>query len=209
MSRPLWAANEPVTNAAPKTKGRIVVLGDSITAGFGLDPDQAYPAVLQRKLDAAGLPFSVVNAGLSGDTTSGGVRRVDWALGAGAEVLIIALGGNDGLRGISPKQTEENLREIIKRARAKAPTISIIIAGMEMPGNMGKEFVEQFRDVFPRVAAETSAALVPFLIEGVGGVPELNQADMIHPTPDGQKRVAENVWKILEKVLRKEMPIGK
>ena len=180
------------------------MLGDSITAGFGLDRDQAYPAILQQKLDAAGLPFSVVNAGVSGDTTAGGVRRVDWALGPGADVLIIALGGNDGLRGISPKQTEENLREIIKRARAKAPEISVIIAGMEMPGNMGKEFVEQFRAVFPRVAAETSAALVPFLLEGVGGVPELNQADMIHPTPEGQKRVAENVWKVLEKVLKRE-----
>jgi acyl-CoA thioesterase-1 len=201
MSSPLWAANDPVTNSSDKPRGRIVVLGDSITAGFGLDPAQAYPALLQQKIDAAGLPFSVANAGLSGDTTAGGLRRVVWALGAGADVLMIALGGNDGLRGLSPKQTEENLLGIIKKARAKSPGISVIIAGMQMPENMGREFVEKFGAVFPRVAGEAGATLMPFLLEGVGGVPELNQADMIHPTPEGQKRVAENVWKVLQKVL--------
>ena len=204
MSGSLWAANEPVTNASGKTPGRIVVLGDSITAGFGLeDPDQAYPALLQRKIDAAGLRYTVANAGLSGDTTAGGLRRVDWALGEGADVLIIALGGNDGLRGLSPRQTEENLLGIIKKARAKSPAIAVIIAGMQMPENMGREFVEKFSAVFPRVAREAGVTLLPFLLEGVGGVPELNQADMIHPTPEGQKKVAENVWKVLEKVLRK------
>ena len=201
MSGSLWAANEPVTNSGEKTRGRIVVLGDSITAGFGLDPGEAYPAVLQQKIDAAGLPFTVVNAGLSGDTTAGGLRRIDWALGAGGDVLIIALGGNDGLRGLSPKQTEENLLGIIKKARARSPGISVIIAGMQMPENMGREFVEKFGAVFPRVAGEAGVTLMPFLLEGVGGSPELNQADMIHPTPEGQKRVAENVWKVLEKVL--------
>ena len=204
MSGSLWAANEPVTNASGKTPGRIVVLGDSITAGFGLeDPDQAYPALLQRKIDAAGLRYTVANAGLSGDTTAGGLRRVDWALGEGADVLIIALGGNDGLRGLSPKQTEENLLGIIKKARAKSPGISVIIAGMQMPENMGREFVEKFSAVFPRVAQEAGVTLMPFLLDGVGGVPELNQADFIHPTPEGQKKVAENVWRVLEGVLRK------
>ena len=203
MSSTLWAANEPVTNSGDKPRGRIVVLGDSITAGFGLDPGQAYPALLQQKIDAAKLPFTVANAGLSGDTTAGGLRRIDWALGDGADALIIALGGNDGLRGLSPKQTEENLLGIIKKARAKSPGISVIIAGMQMPENMGREFVEKFGAVFPRVAAEAQVTLMPFLLEGVGGVPELNQADMIHPTPEGQKKVAENVWKVLEKVLRK------
>jgi acyl-CoA thioesterase-1 len=205
LSGSLWAANDPVTNSADKSNdqphGRIVVLGDSITAGFGLDPSEAYPALLQQKIDAAGLPYSVANAGLSGDTTAGGLRRVDWALGPGADVLIIALGGNDGLRGFSPKQTEDNLLGIIKKARTKSPGISVIIAGMQMPENMGREFVEKFGAVFPRVAAETGATLMPFLLEGVGGVPELNQADMIHPTPNGQKRVAENVWKVLQKTL--------
>jgi acyl-CoA thioesterase-1 len=141
---------------------------------------------------------------LSGDTTAGGLRRVDWALGAGADVLMIALGGNDGLRGLSPKQTEENLLGIIKKARAKSPGISVIIAGMQMPENMGREFVEKFGAVFPRVAEEAGVTLMPFLLEGVGGVPELNQADMIHPTPEGQRKVAENVWKVLEKVLRRD-----
>jgi len=206
MSGSLWAANEPVTNSSPAIagRGRIVILGDSITAGFGLDdPNQAYPAILQQKIDAAGLPYTVANAGLSGDTTAGGLRRVDWALGEGAEVLIIALGGNDGLRGLSPNQTEENLLGIIKKARAKSPGITVIIAGMQMPENMGREFVDKFSAVFPRVAQEAGVTLLPFLLEGVGGVPELNQADMIHPTPEGQKKVAENVWKVLEKVLRK------
>ena len=205
MSGSLWAANEPVTNSSPAIagRGRIVILGDSITAGFGLDdPNQAYPALLQQKIDAAGLPYTVANAGLSGDTTAGGLRRVDWALGEGADVLIIALGGNDGLRGLSPKQTEENLLGIIKKARAKSPGITVIIAGMQMPENMGREFVDKFSAVFPRVAQEAGVTLMPFLLEGVGGVPELNQADMIHPTPEGQKKVAENVWKVLEKALR-------
>jgi len=201
MSGSLWAANDPVTNAGDKPRGRIVALGDSITAGFGLDPSQAYPALLQQKIDAAKLPFTVVNAGLSGDTTAGGLRRIDWALGAGADVLIIALGGNDGLRGLSPAQTEENLLGIIKKARAKSPAISVIVAGMQMPENFGREFVEKFSAVFPRVAAEAGVTLMPFLLEGVGGVPELNQADMIHPTPEGQRRVADSVWKVLGKVL--------
>ena len=197
----VWAADAPITNGAAAPRGRIVILGDSITAGYGLDPAQAYPALLQQKIDAAGLPFTVVNAGVSGDTTSGGLRRVEWALGPGADVLIIALGGNDGLRGISPKQTAENLAGIIKRARAKAPSLPVIVAGMQMPGNMGREFVEQFRAVFPAVAKENNAVLMPFLIEGVGGVAEFNQSDMIHPNAEGQKRIAENVWKILQKVL--------
>ena len=200
-SRALWAADAPTSNAAPNPRGRIVVLGDSITAGYGLDPTQAYPALLQRKIDDSGLPFIVVNAGVSGDTTAGGLRRLDWTLGRGADVLIVALGGNDGLRGIAPKQTEENLTGIIRRARAKFPAIKVLVAGMEMPGNMGADFVAQFRALFPRVAEAGSAALVPFLLEGVGGVAKLNQPDLIHPTADGQKRIAETVWTVLRKTL--------
>ena len=178
-----------------------MILGDSITAGYGLDPAQAYPALLQQKIDAAGLPFTVANAGVSGDTTSGGLRRINWALGSGADVLIVALGGNDGLRGISPQQTAENLAGIIQRARTKSPTIAVLVAGMQMPSNMGADFVEQFRALFPRISAEQQATLVPFLLDGIGGVAEFNQADLIHPNVEGQKRVAENVWKILQKVL--------
>lgn len=200
-SRALWAADAPISNAASNSRGRIVILGDSITAGYGLDPAQAYPALLQQRIDAAGLPFTIVNAGVSGDTTAGGLRRLGWTLGRGAEVLIVALGGNDGLRGISPKQTEENLAGIIQGTRAKFPSIKVILAGMEMPGNMGNDFVAQFRALFPRVAEAGRATLVPFLLEGVGGVPALNQADLIHPNADGQKRVAENVWTALRKTL--------
>ncbi len=179
----------------------IVCLGDSLTAGHGVDEDQAFPAVLQRLAVADKLAWTVVNAGVSGDTTAGGLRRIDWALGPGAEVLIVALGGNDGLRGIAPKQSEDNLNGIIKRARAKAPVMAVIVAGMEMPANMGRDFTEQFRAVFPRVAAGNQSALVPFLLDGVGGVTALNQPDLIHPTAEGQKRVAENVWKVLREVL--------
>jgi len=197
----LVTGNSLLAEDAPNANGgkkRIVVLGDSITAGYGLDPQEAYPALLQKKIDAAGLPYTVSNAGVSGDTTAGGLRRINWALGQqGADVLVVALGGNDGLRGISPKQTEENLAGIIDKARAKQPAIQVVVAGMEMPGNMGAEFTAQFKEVFPKVAKEKKAALVPFLLEGVGGVPELNQDDSIHPTPKGQEKVAETVWRVL------------
>jgi acyl-CoA thioesterase-1 len=198
----LCAAESTATTAAGSHRGKVVVIGDSITAGYGLDPAHAYPAILQKKIEAAGLNYDVVNAGVSGDTTSGGLRRVDWALSKGADVLVVALGGNDGLRGISPKQTGTNLLGIVEKAKSKVPNLAVVIAGMQMPANMGKQFVEEFSATFPRVASETNAALVPFLLEGVGGVTELNQPDLIHPTAEGQKRVAENVWRVLEKVLR-------
>lgn len=197
----LFAGETPNANAGKK---RIVILGDSITAGYGLDPQQAYPALLQKKIDAAALPYTVVNAGVSGDTTAGGLRRVDWALGkAGAEILVIALGGNDGLRGISPAQTAENLAGIVDKARAKNPAMRVLVAGMEMPGNMGAEFISQFKAVFPKVAADRTAVLIPFLLDGVGGDEKLNQPDRIHPTEEGQRKVAENVWKLLEGQLSK------
>lgn len=180
-----------------------MVLGDSITAGFGLDdPDAAYPAVLQKKINAAGLNYTVVNAGVSGDTTAGGLRRVAWALKPGGDVLVIALGGNDGLRGLSPEQTSTNLTGIIAAARKQIPGITILVAGMQMPANLGEDYVTKFRAVFPTVATETHATLIPFLLEGVGGDPKLNQADQIHPTAEGQKKVAETVWKVLEPALR-------
>ena len=189
-------------------KMRIVILGDSITAGYGLDPQDAYPAILQKKIDAAALPYTVSNAGVSGDTTAGGLRRIAWALGKqGADVLVIALGGNDGLRGLSPEQTEANLRGIVDKARAKNPEMKIVIAAMQMPGNMGAEFTAKFRQVFAKVAEEKKAGLVPFLLADVGGVDELNQADRIHPTEEGQKKVAENVWKVLEPVLKAEKAV--
>jgi acyl-CoA thioesterase I len=197
----LSAADPATSNAAAQKRGRIVILGDSITAGYGVDPAQAYPVLLQQKINAAGLPFEVVNAGVSGDTTAGGLRRIDWALSKGADVLVVALGGNDGLRGVPAKQTAANLDGIIKRARTKIPGLAVIVAGMQMPANFGREFVEEYRAVFPRVAVEDNAELVPFLLEGVGGIENMNQPDRIHPTADGHKRIAENVWPVLQKVL--------
>jgi acyl-CoA thioesterase-1 len=192
----LWAEDAPNANGAKK---RIVVLGDSITAGYGLDPEEAYPALLQKKIDAAGLPYTVTNAGVSGDTSAGGLRRVAWALGQqGADVLVVALGGNDGLRGIQPEQTRENLAGIIDKARTKNPQIKVVVAGMQMPDNMGAEFTTKFKELYPAIAKEKKVALVPFLLDGVGGSEELNQEDRIHPTAEGQVKVAETVWKILK-----------
>jgi acyl-CoA thioesterase-1 len=192
----LFAQDAGNANAGKK---RILILGDSITAGYGLDPEEAYPALLQKKIDAAALPYTVKNAGVSGDTTAGGLRRIEWALGGGgADVLVVALGGNDGLRGISPGQTSKNLAGIIDKARAKNPAIKVIVAGMEMPGNMGATYTAEFRAVFPQVAGEKKAALVDFLLAGVGGDEKLNQPDRIHPTAEGQQVIADNVWKVLE-----------
>jgi acyl-CoA thioesterase-1 len=193
------AQTGPVTGR----KRRLVILGDSITAGFGLERSQAYPAVLQRRLDSAGWNFEVVGAGVSGDTSAGGLRRVAWALGAGAEVFMVALGGNDGLRGLPPAETEANLKGILDAVKAKCPMAVCIVAGMQMPPNLGADYVRAFNAVFPRVAAERQALLVPFLLEGVGGVEKLNQPDLIHPTAEGQLLVAENVWKVLEPALAK------
>lgn len=196
----LFAGNAVKAN---DTQKRIVILGDSITAGYGLDPGESYPAVLQKKIDQAKLPFVVANAGVSGDTTAGGLRRVAWAMTKRADILVIALGGNDGLRGISPAETKKNLLGIVSKARTRNPKIQVFIAGMQMPGNMGQEFTERFKTLFPAVAKESKSTLIPFLIEGVGGDEKLNQADGIHPTAEGQKIIAENVWKILQPKLIK------
>ncbi len=188
---------EESTNANDTAK-RIVILGDSITAGYGLDPKEAYPALLQQKIDAANLPYTVANAGVSGDTTAGGLRRVAWAMGKGADVLVIALGGNDGLRGISPEVTKKNLLGIIAKAHTKNPDIKVLLAGMQIPDNMGPDFTTRFKAVFPEAAKESKATLIPFLLEGIGGIEKFNQPDGIHPTPEGQAKVAKNVWKILQ-----------
>jgi acyl-CoA thioesterase-1 len=179
----------------------VVVLGDSLAAGYGVEPGQAYPALLQEKIDAAGLPFSIVDAGVSGDTTADGLGRVDWLLQRKIDVLILELGGNDGLRGIPIATMQSNLQAIIDHARKKYPEVKIVIAGMKMPGNLGPDYVDAFAKVFPEIARKNRAALVPFLLQGVGGDASLNQPDGIHPTPEGHKIVAENVWKVLKPVL--------
>lgn len=188
---------------ANDTVKRIVILGDSITAGYGLDPKEAYPALIQEKIAAAGMPHTVANAGVSGDTTAGGLRRVGWAMGQGADVLIIALGGNDGLRGIPPEETKKNLLGIIEAARTRNPEIEVLLAGMQMPDNMGADFTTRFKAVFSEVAKQSGARLIPFLLEGIGGDESLNQPDGIHPTAEGQAAVAENVWKVLHPALTK------
>jgi acyl-CoA thioesterase I len=188
----------PLRAAEPKT---ILVLGDSIAAGYGLDPDEAFPALLQEKITKAGLNYKVVNAGLSGDTTAGGLRRISWLLRQPVDVLLLELGGNDGLRGIDPTETERNLNGIIEKVRQKNPNTTIVIAGMQMPENMGKDYTTRFRDVFARVATENRATLIPFMLEGVGGKAELNQPDRIHPTAEGHKIIAATIWKVLQPVL--------
>jgi acyl-CoA thioesterase-1 len=183
-------------------KQKILILGDSITAGYGLAPEEAYPALLQKKAHAEALPWEVVNAGVSGDTTAGGRRRIDWALGQrGADLLIIALGGNDGLRGLSPELTEKNLISIIAKARAKNPTIKILLAGMQMPDNLGPKYVEDFKNIFPKVSASENTHLLPFLLEGVGGDETLNQPDRIHPNAQGQQKIADLLWPKLKEIL--------
>lgn len=203
-----FATSSPAQSLEPKAgKSRVVILGDSITAGYGLDRSEAYPALLQAKFDQAGLPREVVNAGVSGDTTAGGLRRIDWALGAkGADVLVIALGGNDGLRGISPAETEKNLTAIIRKARQKNPEVRIFIAGMRMPDNMGPEYTTAFQGLYPRVATGENADLIPFLLEGVGGDEKLNQDDRIHPNAEGQRKIAETVWTALTATAASQPP---
>ncbi|MEO8427518.1 MAG: arylesterase [Verrucomicrobiota bacterium] len=186
----------------------IVVFGDSLAAGFGLDLSEAFPALLQRKIDKVGWNFSVINAGVSGDTSAGGLRRIDWVLKRKVDLLLLELGGNDGLRGIPVEVTKTNLQAIIDRSKQKHPRLQIVIAAMQMPPNMGDEYKDAFQNIFPDLAKANNAALVPFLLEGVGGKPELNLPDRIHPTADGHKIVAENVWKILQPALEKMGPIG-
>lgn len=191
------------SQAGPK---RLVVLGDSITAGYGLDKEQAYPALLQAKFDSAKEAWAVVNGGVSGDTTAGGLRRLPWLLREKTELLLIALGGNDGLRGLKLEQTRENLAKMIDLAREKQPGIMIIIAGMRMPDNMGEDYKKGFAEIFRGVAKEKGAGLLPFLLEGVGGEAKLNQEDRIHPNEEGQKILAETVWKSLRQALDAQPP---
>ncbi len=179
----------------------VVVLGDSIAAGFGVDPDEAFPAVLQRNVDKGGYNYRVINAGVSGDTTAGGLSRINWLLKQKIDILLIELGGNDGLRGLNPDNTRSNLLQIIELVRAHNPGTRIILGGMQMPPNMGADYTQKFALVFPEVAQQTQSSLIPFILEGVGGKIELNQPDRIHPNPEGHRMVAANVWKVLEPLL--------
>jgi len=183
---------------------RILFLGDSLTAGYGIEVDQAYPALIQKKIREAGLAWEVIPSGLSGETSAGGLRRVDWVMRRRVDALFLALGANDGLRGIEVGDTARNLQGIINKARNKNPDIQIIVAGMKVPPNLGRDYTVKFEKLYSDIAARNDAALVPFLLESVGGVKSLNLGDGIHPNPKGHAIIADTVWNILQGVLREK-----
>jgi len=196
----LLAGNIPAAeNDAPKN---VLILGDSLAAGYGINREEAFPTLLQKKIADAKLPYLIVNGGVSGDTTAGGLRRIDWMLRQPVDVLIVELGGNDGLRGIPPAETKKNLQGIIDKAKQRYPHVRVVVAGMQMPPNMGEDYTKAFAEVFPAVAKANQATLIPFLLEGVGGKADLNQPDGIHPTPKGHEVITENIWKVLAPVLK-------
>ena len=186
----------------PESKKRIVVFGDSLTAGYGLeDINDAFPGVLQRMIDSLQLNYSVVNSGVSGETSAGGKNRIDWILSSKPDIFILELGGNDGLRGVPLTETKKNLQFIIDRVQEKYPECELILAGMQIPPNLGQEYTSTFKNLYPDLAKSNQVKLIPFLLDGVGGVQELNQSDGIHPTKKGHKILALNVWKVLKPLL--------
>ena len=188
-------------SATVTKKKRIVFFGNSLTAGYLLTPDQAFPALIQKKIDSLNLPYVVVNAGVSGETSSGGKTRIDWILQQPVDIFVLELGANDGLRGVELPVIRKNLQDIIDNVKAKYPQSKLLLAGMQIPPNLGINYSSGFRDLFPELAKTNSIALIPFLLEGVGGETALNLQDGIHPTADGHRILAENVWKELVKLL--------
>lgn len=208
QSRDEPATSSPEETPTPPTEPppaearlRVVVLGNSLAAGYGLDPERAFPALIQEKVDSLGWPVAIQNAGVSGETTAGGLRRIGWLLRERVDVLLLELGGNDGLRGIPTEVTKENLQAIIDQTHARYPEARVVLAGMQVPTNLGAAYTGRFRELYPELAEENEASLIPFLLEGVGGDPSLNQPDGIHPTAEGHRIVAENVWAVLRPVL--------
>jgi acyl-CoA thioesterase-1 len=198
--------SNPSASAPSPTRPRIVFLGDSLTAGLGLAMSESYPSLIQKRLDAAGLNFEVVNAGVSGDTSAGGLARLDWALDGDVRVLVVALGGNDALRALPADQLKSNLSTIIERAQARG--IAVVLAGMEAPPNFGRDYIVSFHKVYPELARKYHVAFVPFLLQGVAGSDTLNQRDGIHPTAEGARILADNVWSALEPLVEKEKRSG-
>ena len=194
----------PAAAEAPAAKQQPTILffGDSITAGLGVDPDEAYPALIENKVDSLHLPYAVVNAGLSGETSAGGKSRVNWVLSRQpVRVFVLELGGNDGLRGLPLADTRKNLQAIIDTVRQKAPQAKIVLAGMQIPPNMGPAYAADFKQLYADIATKNKLTLIPFLLENVGGIAKLNQADGIHPTPEGHKLVARTVWRTVQPLL--------
>ena len=200
-----WLVSATFVRAATQgeeRQGTILILGDSIAAGYGVSPGEDFPALLQKKITASGLRYKIVNAGVSGDTSAGGLRRIDWLLRRPVDVLVLELGGNDGLRGMAPAVTRSNLQQIVDRVGEKFPAARILIAGMKMPENMGRDFAREFEELFPALAKKNGLALIPFLLEGIAADRRFNQPDLIHPNASGHAVVASNVWKALEPILR-------
>lgn len=179
----------------------ILFFGNSLTAGMGLDPSEAFPALIQETIDSLDLPYQVINAGLSGETTAAGKNRIGWILNQEVDVFVLELGANDGLRGIPVDETKKNLQAIIDTVRQNSPDTEIILAGMQIPPNLGAEYTSGFREIFPELTQENDLYLIPFLLEGVAGDAELNQSDGVHPTAEGQKILALNVWEVLREVI--------
>ena len=179
----------------------ILFYGDSLTAGYGLSTDEAFPAVIEKKLNQKGKPTKVVNAGLSGETSAGGLNRLDWVLKQPVDMFVLELGANDGLRGLPLDQTQKNLQAIIDKVKAKYPKAKIVIAGMLVPPNMGPDYTASFRKIFPDLAKKNNVSLIPFLLQDVAGDEKLNNADGIHPNVEGHKIVAQNVLKVIEPLL--------
>ena len=204
ISAPAPAPGAPAAAKSSQKLPVVVFLGDSLTAGLGLNEDQAYPALLGKKLQQEGLPVRVINAGVSGDTTAGGLARLGWLLNQHPDVVVVALGGNDGLRGLPIQEVNHNLREIVHRSQAAGARV--LLLGLQMPPNYGPEYTAGFAAVYPKIAQDLRVSLLPFMLAGVGGVARLNQMDGIHPTAAGQEIVAKNVLPYLEKVVRELAP---
>ncbi len=179
----------------------IVFFGNSLTAGYGVDPTEAYPALIQNIIDSLNLKYKVINAGVSGETSSGGNGRIDWILRQPVDVFVLELGGNDGLRGIPLAETSKNLQAIIDKVKSKYPDVKIVLEGMQIPPNMGLQYASEFKNIFPELASKNKTALIPFLLKNVGGDAKLNQQDGIHPTAEGHKIVVQNVWEVLKNIL--------
>ena len=194
--------DQSVTITESSAKKVIIFFGDSLTAGYQLDPEEAFPARIQEIVDSLGLKYTVINAGLSGETTSGGLNRINWILNQNADVFVLELGANDGLRGIPLNETRQNLQAMIDVVRTKNRNTEIVLAGMQIPPNLGQEYTQEFKEIFTELADENKVALIPFLLDGVAGNPELNLPDGIHPTPEGHRIVANNVWEVLEPIVK-------
>jgi acyl-CoA thioesterase-1 len=190
-----------VSNNTDKVKKTILFFGNSLTAGLGVEPTEAFPALIRQKMDSANLPYKVVNAGVSGETSAGGNGRIEWILKQPVDVFVLELGANDGLRGVPVAETKRNLQSIIDKVVAKYPKATLVLAGMRVPPNMGERYAEDFHKVFEDLATKNKMAFIPFLLEGVGGVREFNQQDGIHPTAEGHKMIANLVWEVLQKEL--------